>query len=279
MKSSKKYKFGFVMILAMLCVITLCVPVASAEEAVEIYYGAKNDVVPYSIYDETLNYTRKEVLMDTMISMGTPQYFDLKASLPNGCAAIAGGVIVGYYDKEFEDLMPDYESTGKRGEHIIYKPMNSAVVPYMQDLFGRMNVNMIQPGATENDFKNGLRSYVVDHGYNVNYTSYGNSYVVDYEGISQSLQNGIPLALFFDMKYLIYNLQIGDTQLKLGTQPYNASHIAIIYGIKRVRYYNNDSVIRTDTYLSVSSGLMTPTLGHILVERTVVDDIVGVKVY
>lgn len=279
MKSSKKYKFGFVMILAMLCVITLCIPVTSAEEAVEIYYGAKNDVVPYSIYDETLNYTRKEVLMDTLISMKTPQYFDYNASLPNGCAAIAGGVIIGYYDKDYENLIPNFSSVAKRGEHLIFKPISDEAADVMQNLFGRMNVNMIQPGATENDFKNGLRSYVVDHGYNVNYTSYGNSYVVDYEGISQSLQNGIPLALFFDMKFLIYNLDIGETQLKLGTQPYNASHIAIVHGIKRVRYYNNDSVIRTDTYLSVSSGLMTPTFGHILVERTVVDDIVGVKVY
>ncbi len=279
MKSSKKYKFGFVMILAMLCVITLCVPVASAEEAVEIYYGAKNDVVPYSIYDETLNYTRKEVLIDTKISMGTPQYFDYNASLPNGCAAIAGGVLVGYYDKDYENLIPNFSSVAKRGEHLIFKPISDEAAAVMQNLFGRMNVNMIQPGATENDFKNGLRSYVVDHGYNVNYTSYGNSYVVDYEGISQSLQNGIPLALFFDMKYLIYNLQIGDTQLKLGTQAYNAPHIAIINGIKRVRYYNNDSVIRTDTYLSVSSGLMDTALGYILFETTVVDDVVGVKVY
>lgn len=279
MKSSKKYKFGFVMILAMLCVITLCVPVASAEEAVEIYYGAKNDVVPYSIYDETLNYTRKEVLIDTKISMGTPQYFDYNASLPNGCAAIAGGVLVGYYDKDYENLIPNFSSVAKRGEHLIFKPISDEAAAVMQNLFGRMNVNMIQPGATENDFKNGVRSYVVDHGYNVNYTSYGNSYVVDYEGISQSLQNGIPLALFFDMKYLIYNLQIGDTQLKLGTQAYNAPHIAIINGIKRVRYYNNDSVIRTDTYLSVSSGLMDTALGYILFETTVVDDVVGVKVY
>lgn len=279
MKSSKKYKFGFVMILAMLCVITLCIPVASAEEAVEIYYGAKNDVVPYSIYDETLNYTRKEVLIDTKISMGTPQYFDYNASLPNGCAAIAGGVLVGYYDKDYENLIPNFSSVAKRGEHLIFKPISDEAAAVMQNLFGRMNVNMIQPGATENDFKNGLRSYVVDHGYNVNYTSYGNSYVVDYEGISQSLQNGIPLALFFDMKYLIYNLQIGDTQLKLGTQAYNAPHIAIINGIKRVRYYNNDSVIRTDTYLSVSSGLMDTALGYILFETTVVDDVVGVKVY
>lgn len=279
MKSSKKYKFGFVMILAMLCVITLCVPVASAEEAVEIYYGTKNDVVPYSIYDETLNYTRKEVLMDTMISMGTPQYFDLKASLPNGCAAIAGGVIVGYYDKEFEDLMPDYESTGKRGEHIIFKPMNNAVVPFMQDLFGRMNVNMIQPGATENDFKNGLRNYVVDHGYNINYKSYGNSYVVDYEGISQSLQNGIPLALFFDLKYIIYSLDIGANQLVAKTIAYNASHIAIVNQIIRVNYYNNDNIIRTDTYLGISSGLENPIKGYISLRNTIIDDIIGVNIY
>lgn len=279
MKSYKRYKFGFVIILAMLCVITLCVPVASAEEAVEIYYGAKNDVVPYSIYDETLNYTRKEVLLDTKISMGAPQYFDYNASLPNGCAAIAGGVLVGYYDKDYENLIPNFSSVAKRGEHLIFKPISDEAADVMQDLFGRMNVNMIQPGATENDFKNGLRSYVVDHGHNINYTSYGNSYVMDYEGISQSLQNGIPLALFFDMKYLIYNLQIGDTQLKIGAQAYNAPHIAIIYGIKRVRYYNNDSVIRTDTYVSVSSGLMDTSLAYILLETTTIDDIVGVQVY
>lgn len=279
MISSKKCKIGFVVVLAMLCVITLCIPVASAEEAVEIYYGARNDVVPYSVYDETLNYTRKEVLMDTIIPMKTPQYFDLNASLPNGCAAIAGGVLVGYFDKDYENLIPNFSSVAKRGEHLIYKPVTDAAGVVMQDLFERMGVNQILPGATENDFKNGLTSYVVDHGYNIEFRKYGDPYVIYYEGVSQSLQNGYPLALFFDMKYLIYDLEIGDTQLKLWTQAYNAPHIAIVHGIKRVSYYNGDNLIRTDTYLSVSTGFATPTFGHILVETTNIDDILGVKIY
>ena len=69
-----------------------------AEEAGEIYYNSEIRPSLFSARNETLNYTRKEVLIDTTMSPKTPNYYDADSVLKNGCAAVAGGIIVGYYD-------------------------------------------------------------------------------------------------------------------------------------------------------------------------------------
>ena len=251
----------------------------SAEEAGEIYYNSEIRPSLFSARNETLNYTRKEVLIDTTMSPKTPNYYDADSVLKNGCAAVAGGIIVGYYDITLENIIPNYASFIKRGGNIVYKPIDSNIQNLMNDLYFRMKVNTTGAGATEEQFKNGLNEYVVDKGYNITYRGYGQGSSIDYNAIANSFKNGKPVALFITMSNLVTNLEIGDTNLTMTTTEYNANHILIANGIKKVRYYNGNNVIRTDTYLSVSSGIRQFNSGYIWLEDTIVNDVVGVEIY
>lgn len=251
-----------------------------AEEAGEIYYNSEIRPSLFSARNETLSYTRKEVLIDTTMSPKTPNYYDADSVLKNGCAAVAGGIIVGYYDITLENIIPNFSSFLKRGGNIVYKPIDSNIQNLMNDLYFRMKVNTTGAGATEEQFKNGLNEYVVDKGYNITYRGYGQGSKIDYDAIANSFKNGKPVALFITMSNLVTNLEIGDTNLTMTTTEYNANHILIANGIKKVRYFNGSNVIRTDTYLSVSSGLEHFPTGYIWLEgTTAVNDIVGVEIY
>ncbi len=282
MNTRKLYTVAFeivAIIIAFVMVFTF-IP-AVAEEPEEIYYNSEQMPVPMAITDETLSFTRKEVLMDTTMSPKTPNYYDRDASLKNGCAAVAGGIIVGYYDRTLENIIPNYSSVIKRGENFIYKQVDPYTQSVMNDLFVRMRVNVVNAGATEDDFKNGLKSYVSDNGYDISYKQYGKGNNINYNAIANSFAKGEPVVLFLTMSNLITNLEIGTNKLTITSKDYNANHILIANGIKRVRYYNGNNIIRTDTYLSVSSGFKSYVNNeYIWLEETLaVNDIVGVEIY
>ncbi len=148
----------------------------------------------------------------------------------------------------------------------------------MSDLFDKMNVNKVQLGATKDDFKLGLKDYVQSKGYNIAYNSYLNSTNIDYNAIANSLNNGNPIAVFTGACNIISELNIGDTSLTMTTNYNNTNHIFIASGIKRINFYNGNSLIRTDTYLKVSTGLENPFSGYILLENIRIDDIIGVVI-
>lgn len=265
-------------VLMLICSL-FCLPTIHAEGNKEVYYNSILGPSARAVNDYTLNYTRKEVLIDNELPIKTPNYYDRSVALKNGCAAVAGSIVIGYYDKDFENLIAGYSPTIKRGEHIVFKPADSNIQLVMNDLFSRMHVNEVQPGATEDDFKNGLRSYITSKGYNVSYISYGSGKNLNYDGIIQSFNMGHPIVVFATMNHIIKNLDIGDTQLTMSVQDYNANHILVANGIKQVKYYNGTNVIRTDTYLSVSTGLSAPDSGYIRLEDiTAINDLVGVLI-
>lgn len=281
MRSKKSYAFtiGLVAIMLTLVMGFTFAPQVAADQCDQIYYSAEQLPVPLALSKETLSYTRKEVLLDTTMSPKTPTYYDRDACLPNGCAAVAGGIIVGYYDRLFENLIPNYVSYIKRGDMIIYKQVDSTSQSLMSDLFVRMDVNVGGAGATEEQFVNGLRAYVVDKGYNLTYKSYGKGSSIDYNAIANSLNSGKPVALLLTMSSIVTGLDIGDTSLTMTKNSYSAHHIVVANGIKRIRYYNGNNVIRTDTYLSVCTGLKEYTSGYIWLEdMTSVNNILGMEI-
>ena len=71
-------------------------------------------VMAVSSDNETVSYTRREVTA-TGAEKGAPDYHNME-NLPNCCGPIAGAIVVGYYDRFFEELVPNYStcySTGR----------------------------------------------------------------------------------------------------------------------------------------------------------------------
>ncbi len=282
MKLNRLNKISLAMIVFMLCLLALCLPVASVQAEQPIYYGAPNAapnrVTAQALMSNNLTYTSKQVLIDNEISVMLPQYYDKAVIFPNGCPAVAGTILIGYYDLYKENLIPNFTSFIKRGSNVIFKPIGNEIQAVMSDLFDKMNVNKVQLGATKDDFKLGLKDYVQSKGYNIAYNSYLNSTNIDYNAIASSLNNGNPIAVFTGACNIISELNIGDNSLKMTTNYNNSNHIFIASGIKRINFYNGNSLLRTDTYLKVSTGLENPFSGYILLENIRIDDIIGVVI-
>ena len=159
MKSISKKLTCFVETLMAVCSgsFGLTANAASADQALEGRYYDKPVASARAAGDvETINFTTLD-----NIYIQTPNRVPLYYShtLENACGPIGGGIIVGYYDKYFQNLIPNYTNyytaTGK------YRLQDSTYVPAMiQALYTEMQTNVVAPGVSESECLDGLQSYV-----------------------------------------------------------------------------------------------------------------------
>ena len=129
MKSILKKLTCFVAALTAVCgsAVSLTVNTASADQALEGRYYDKPVASTRAAGDiEVVNFTSVDnIYIETPNRV--PQYYS--NTLTNACGPIGGGIVVGYYDKYFQNLIPNYTNyytaTGK------YRPQDSTYIPAM----------------------------------------------------------------------------------------------------------------------------------------------------
>lgn len=206
---------------------------------------------------ETISYVSKEVIEDVSTANGTPEYRAV-SGMQNGCGAVAGAIIVGFYDKYYENLIPDWASCYSNG---MYKGQNGTTVQTLLfDLYDRMQTNVVAPGVSESEFKNGLKNYVVDHGYNLNYISLGNGNSFNYTTFINAVKNN-EVSVVFVQPSNIYVFDRLDNKDVLYSSSISGNHIMVAYGYYEVKYTLSNGT-RTDKYLRVSTGLSGNTQAY-----------------
>lgn len=127
-----------------------------------VLYG-DNVATPYSdINSEQIYYTDRQYTYYTTTN-SVPLY-EPSGALTNSCGATGGAIVVGFYDKYYENLIPNYTSyytaTGK------YKnsSSNTYVSTLMSDLYTLMRTNVDDVGVSESDCRNGLKSMLKTKG-------------------------------------------------------------------------------------------------------------------
>lgn len=202
----------------------------------------------YSLYArETITFDNKE--MDAKTNFA-PQY-TIISGLTNACGAVAGTEVIGYYDKYYPNMIPNWESfyaaSGK------YRLQDQVYIPsVMTDLYTLMNTNVGGAGVSESDFVNGLKKYITGKGYGVNMQNVGGA-TIDFSACKTAINNNKVIALLSDATD-VYNLTEGATQDTVNSITISDAHIMIASGYKEVKYYKSGSLFRTDRYLVVSSG-------------------------
>ncbi len=216
----------------------------------ETYYTG---AIPFSTYaEERIDYTQKTVV-DNISTAGLAPRYTEPESLQNACAAVAGAVIVGFYDKYFNDLIPSWEShAAKTGN---YKPADKVYIPaIIEEFFVSMHTNEIEPGATENDFKTGLQNYVTAHGHTVNYQSTATTTSLDYMTCKTAISNNKVVALLMRAGNL-YTYNSGDGYDTFTSISIPAPHIVVAYGCLQFHYRLSNGGEQTEIFLRVSTGL------------------------
>ncbi len=239
---------------------TLCVDNKSNVEVVsysdDILYSA---VSTQNAETETIYYSKKDTTT-YQINSTFPDYYNTNSSLTNTCANVAGTNIVGFYDRYYDDLIPNYTTGIQRGNNYTYYPMSlnkdkkQAVINM---LYTFMKTNTKNDGTTQDDFQNGLKEYVQSQGRNISFISVmtnGNFSLAKYE---TELRKGNPVALFLS-GYNFVALADSGSQVTITKNVYEGNHIVVAYGYQKVNYYNaNNNLVKSNTYIYVSSGINT----------------------
>ena len=220
-------------------------------ETNDVYFGS---VQPYAenLGSETIYYThREEQYIETV--NGVPLYIQL-SNLENSCGATAGSIIVGFYDKYYEDLIPNYTSyfpaTGK------YRANDKVYVPaLMEEFYSLMRTNVDDVGVAESDCLNGMRKYVQNKNHSFSYTSLKSSSKLNETAYVNSINSNKPVLLFNGRTELITDILTYSDHDSLPLATIAGNHIYVGYGYYIVKYYNGNNNFRTDTYLRVACGL------------------------
>ena len=248
---------------------------AEADEAPR-YYDAPG-IALASGTSETIAYARKE---EELIEFpyAVPTYY--ASTLSNACGPVAGAIVVGYYDKYYEDLIPNYTAyyaaTGR------YRRPDSTYVPALiQELYTLMQTNVVDVGVSVSECKAGLWDYVLARDFSITYTTVkSNSATFNEIGCKYAISNQQPILLFCNSvtTYLYADGELEDELIYVQT---SSSHIVVCYGYYKVKYYNESNVnFRTDTYLEVATGWLDNSTGYVKANDTSwLDEAYAVDIY
>lgn len=236
----------------------LCLPLCGAWTAayaqqqmdpqIEQRYVDAQLISAYAVSSETIEYVSKTVIENIETDKGAPGYFAVD-ELQNACGAVAGTVAVGFYDKYYSNMIPDWNSYYSNGN---YRLQDGTYVPKtMRDLYNRMETNVVAPGVSEAEFKTGLTSYINGVGYGLSYNSIWNG-TFNYSTFKNAVNNNKVTVLFVKPSN-VYLLGQGTTNDTLANLYIDGNHIMIAYGYLEIRYTMSYGT-RVEAFLKVSSG-------------------------
>ena len=252
----KKIFISFVIVFALVAM-TFCAGVKIISLNDVKYCGAGT----FTDESETINYSRKETTSYS-IKGDVPSYYSQTGN--SNCANVAGTVLIGYYDRFCEDLIPDYQTYIQFGSVIKYSVGGLETQNVMERLYTLMGTDVGAEGTTYNGFHKGMKSYVNSCNYKYSVEDVGN---LDFNKYKTAVENNKPVALFLDNYSFAVSGQDTGTGEVINSRHCVVAHVVIGCGYKIDTYYNsNNQIIATRTYLKVASGFTAFKLTYLCLD-------------
>lgn len=204
--------------------------------------------------EETVTYSRVEE-WGYNFTPTFPDYSYKDCYVPNACGPVAGANILGYYDRDYPNMIPNYQ--GHYLENGNYRFVSGIYIePTISDLAVRMGTNA--EGTTYIGFKRGLAAYISAAGYKGSFrdvVAAGNFY---YNTFVDYIEAGYPVALFLGKQNTISwsDIDANTRHFTKRTSPY--AHVMVAYGYRVAKFYalvdGAEVVVRSDIYLRVTDG-------------------------
>lgn len=216
-----------------------------------------SETATQNVETETIYYSWKDTTF-YQINTSFPDYYNTNSSLTNTCANVAGANIIGYYDRYYDNLIPDYTTGILRTNGYYYYPMgfNMDKKQAMINLFySSMKTNTKNDGTSKEDCLNGLKNYIQSQSRSITYTSVMPNGVFSLDKFDAQLRAGNPVLIFLSgYNYVEYS--DSGKQETITKNIYNGNHIVVAYGYQKVNYYDaNNNLFRSNTYIYVSKGI------------------------
>lgn len=199
------------------------------------------------------------------------------SGLTGACAAVAGGNIVGYFDRYYEDLIPNHTAGEMKGDYYYYKFADSYVYKAIEDLYNDMNGS--SNGITEANFKSGLQKYCSRKGLNCSFTSLKSGSSLNYDSVKSSMKANKPVALFLNT-YNICELGFGEQKDYLNYMISNGNHVLTGFGYRDITYTLTSGGISRYRFIYVATGFSTPNDAYFNLDyHTNIISAYGVNIY
>ena len=204
-----------------------------------------------------------------------PEYSGL--DLEGACAAVGGANIVGYYDKFYEDLIPNHTAGYTTYGLYIYNLEDTYVYETINQLYSDMKGS--SSGISEANFKSGLKTYCSRKNLSCEYTSLMSSGKIDYSAFKSAIDDGKPSALFLSTynTCVVYNYDGYDT---LNYIKYYDNHVMVGFGYNEVKYNRNDGSSISYKFVAVATGFGYPSSAYFNINfATNIDSVLKVYIH
>lgn len=250
-------------ILVFLCTVSI-VPNVEAERFFAdgfngaTYEGSSTEVVDFGRKDDA----------EVSIKGALPKYSNA-GIYRNTCANTAGAILLGYYEKSYDELIPNFKAARVIRDKVLFATQTDAVQKVIDELYVKMDTNNGGNGTTVNGFQNGLRQYVNEKGKNIEYTALVSNENLNIEQYKESIKNNIPVVLFVS-KYTMIPLtgisQSGNSDT-YNKKLYGGDHVLVAYGIREIQYYGNaGNLTKSTTLLMVATGYSQDPLVYVQID-------------
>ena len=209
-------------------------------------------------------FTSKDVI-EGKTAGGAPLY-NSSEGFSNACGPLTGTAIVAFYDKYYPNLIPGWDSyypaTGK------YRAQGSSYVSaVLSELYTLMQTNVKGDGVSESEFKTGLQTYINNHGYSTSYTSAKSGSTLNYSACKTAIDSNKVIALF-TKPGVVYSWGETSDHDTWTENNIAGNHIMYAFGYIQVKYYNSTGLFRTETFLEVSTGRTSPSIGYYKIDSS-----------
>ncbi len=191
------------------------------------------------------------------LGLSFPDYFNTSSQLTNSCANVAGANVIGYFDRDYVNLIPDYTPGRARGDSYSYYPMSVELEKkqaVIDELYTLMGTNAIESGTSYDQYKAGFDAYVTAQGYTAVHSSVMSGGNLNLNAVSESITAGRPVILFLS-GYNLASLSSKNGKDVYIKMIYGGNHMVVVYEINTLRYYNAaDQLIAERTIMQVATG-------------------------
>lgn len=207
-----------------------------------------------------------------------PLYY--ATEIDNSCAVTAGGSTIGYYDRIYEELIPNHTGTIFMG-HFTYGAQDAEVNSMFRSLAFRMGTT--ESGTTIPGYISGMDSYIKSKGRVASIESVCDNGTLNDSEYETALENGKLLTLFVDgfcfTEFSAAN-ETNDT-VTIRNTVVTGCHTLTAYGYRTYSYYDSSNrLIRQDKYMlvhtgfnSIGRGLLRLTGGYCTIDDGFIIDI------
>ena len=180
------------------------------------------------------------------------------------CAHTAGAVILTYYDRFCENIIPNFTPVISFGTTLIYKTTDDELYNMMLELVDLMLIGEPHAGTTFSEFQLGMETYVEQQGYTYTTANLFSNGSFNFSSYQNAVQNNKPCAIFLTNFSMLNGIDEGNGVDEISSGYCPVSHVVAGCGYRVDTYYNsNGNVIDTRTYLKVACGTMTYGIGYL----------------